>query len=380
MSGLEMRKTGYVVLPLHGGHAPDWLTKRMKLLADEMIRLVVIEHGPDRFLERMADPYWFQALGCVLGFDWHSSGLTTVTMGIMKDVITPQRHGIKIVGGKGRMSRRAPTDIEEQGSVMGLSTSTLEELKYASRICAKVDNSAIQAGYPIYHHTLLFSERGRWTVIQQGMNPSDRSARRYHWLSEHVKDYVVEPHDAIVGDSVVETVLNMTAREAEENRKVCVDLVKQNPTNLISSIKKIGSQSIPLDAWIDGGGVSSPIPVTSAYKMPTDLNWDVFKQLYDTQPRDYEELLAFRGVGPATVRALALVAQLVYGAEVSWRDPVKFSFAHGGKDGVPFPVNRSAMDGTIKFLRELLEATEVERSHKVDAIQRLEQLSLRWNA
>jgi hypothetical protein len=158
--------------------------------------------------------------------------------------------------------------------------------------------------------------------------------------------------------------------------------VKQNPVNLISSIKKIGSQSIPLDTWIEGGGsaASSPIPVTSAYEMPADLNWEVFQQLYDTQPRDYEELLALRGVGPATVRALALVAQLVYGAEVSWRDPVKFSFAHGGKDGVPFPVNRSAMDGTIKFLRELLEATEVERSHKVDAIQRLETLSLSWGA
>ncbi|MDA4113502.1 MAG: DUF763 domain-containing protein [Thaumarchaeota archaeon] len=374
-----MRKTGYVVLPLHGGHAPAWLTKRMKLLADEMVRLIVLEHGPDRFLQRMADPYWFQALGCVLGFDWHSSGLTTVTMGIMKDIVTPERHGIVIVGGKGRASRSAPTDIEEQGSVMGLSSSTLEGLKYASRICAKVDSSAIQAGYPIYHHTLLFSERGRWAVIQQGMNSSDRSARRYHWLSEHVKDYVVEPHDAIVGDSVVETVLNMTAREAEENRKICVDLVKQNPANLVSSIKKIGSNSVPLDTWTDGGA-SRPDLLTSAYEMPADLNWDIFQQLYDTQPRGYEELLAFRGVGPATVRALALVAQLVYGAEVSWRDPVKFSFAHGGKDGVPFPVNRPAMDDTIKFLRELLEATEVERSHKKDAIQRLEQLSLRWSA
>jgi len=372
-----MRKTGYVVLPLHGGHAPSWLTRRMKPLADEMVRLVVLERGPDGFLERMADPYWFQALGCVLGFDWHSSGLTTVTMGILKGVITPERHGIKIVGGKGKASKRVPADIEEAGSVMGLSTSTLEELKYASRICAKVDNSAIQAGYPIYHHTFLFSERGGWGVIQQGMNSSDKSARRYHWLSDHVKDYVVEPHDGIVGEHVVERVLNMTAREAEENRSTCVDLVKQNPANVISSIKRIGSNCISLDSWT--GSDCSP-SITSAYEMPNNLDWDLFRRLYDRQPRDYEELLAFRRVGPATVRALALVAQLVYGAELSWRDPVKFSFAHGGKDGVPFPVNRPAMDGTIGFLRELLEATEVERSSKLDAMRRLEALSMNWSA
>jgi hypothetical protein len=258
---------------------------------------------------------------------------------------------------------------------MGLSTSALEGLKYASRICAKVDSSAIQAGYPIYHHTLLFSERGKWAVIQQGMNSVDRSARRYHWLSDHVKDYVVEPHDAIVGDSAVASVLNMTAKEAEENRKVCLDLVKQNPANLISSIKRLGSNSIPLDRWMEGG---SSVPAIPSYEMPSDLNWDVFQRLYDTQPRDYEELLALRGVGPATVRALALVAQLVYGTEASWRDPVKFSFAHGGKDGVPFPVDRPAMDGTIRFLRELLEGAEVEHNCKTDAIQRLEKLSHSW--
>ena len=380
-----MRKTGYVVLPLHGGHAPGWLTERMKPLADEMVRLMVAERGPDGFLERIADPYWFQALGCVLGFDWHSSGLTTVTLGIMKDVITPEKHGLRIVGGKGKAAKSAPAGIDEAGLAMGLSTSRLEEMKYASRICAKVDSAAVQAGYPIYHHAFLLSERGGWAVVQQGMNAADRSARRYHWLSEHVKDYTVEPHDAIVGDSVVESVLNMTAREADENRSVCVDLVKQNPANLISSIRKIGSGCIPLDGWTgceegDGYDHRSLLPAAPAYEMPTDLNWGLFRQLYDTQPRDYEELLAFKGVGPATVRALALVAQLVYGAEASWRDPVKFSFAHGGKDGVPFPVDRSAMDGTISFLRELLEATEVERGCRVEAMRRLERLSARWSS
>jgi hypothetical protein len=251
-------------------------------------------------------------------------------------------------------------------------------LKYASRICAKVDNSAIQAGYPIYHHAFLFSENGGWTVVQQGMNTSDTSARRYHWLSEHVKDYVVEPHEGIVGDHPVPSVLNMTAREAEDNRAVCVDLVKQNPGNLVSSIKRIASHCVPLDSWMEGGG-DRRAPVVPAYEMPTDLDWSLFGRLYDAQPRNYEELLAFRGVGPSTVRALALVAQLVYGAEISWRDPVKFSFAHGGKDGVPFPVDRRAMDGTIAFLRELLDGSKIERSSKLDAIRRLEALSLKWS-
>jgi hypothetical protein len=369
-----LQKTGSVVLPLHYGHAPPWLVKRMKELADKMALLMVMEHGPDSFLKSLADPYWFQAFGCVLGFDWHSSGLTTVVCGVLKDVLRVDRHGLAVAGGKGNASRHALAEIDEAGSAMGLSSGCMEELNYSSRICAKVDNSAIQAGYPLYHHSFFMSERGRWAVVQQGINAGDRTARRYHWLSEQVSDYVVEPHSAIVGDFAKERVLNMTAREAEENRKACVDLVRERPPGLETSIRVIASKSVPLDAWT-GGRVGMTY---GSYEMPADLNWRVFSELYDVQPRGYEELLAFRGVGPATVRALALVAQLEYGRPASWRDPVKFSFAHGGKDGVPYPVNRAAMDGTIRFLRETLEAGEIERREKEGALQRLAAVSKGW--
>lgn len=368
-----MLKTGHVVLPLHGGHAPAWLIKRMKALADEMTRLMVLEHGTAGFLRYVSDPYWFQAFGCVLGFDWHSSGLTTVVSGVLRNVVTPEKHGLAVVGGKGKASRNALNEIEEAGSRMGLSTARIETMKYASRMCAKVDNSAIQAGYPIYHHSFIVSEEGKWAVVQQGLNVEHRKARRYHWLSENTNDFVVEPHNAVVGDEVRRDVLNMTAREAEENRDTCVDLVKQNPGNLVSSIRALSSRPT-LDRWTN----PIKVPEYRAYEMPWDLDWQVFFRLYDVQPRNYEELLAFRGVGPATVRALALVSQLVYGKPISWRDPVKFSFAHGGKDGVPFPVNREAMDGTVKSLREMLEGSELDRGVRLGALNRLGTLSRSW--
>src|SRR5438552_1935694 len=175
--------TGYVVLPLHGGHAPAWLVRRMKLLADEMAYLIVQDRGSGGFLGFMSDPYWFQAFGCVLGFDWHSSGLTTVVTGVLKDVLTLERHGVAVAGGKGMASRRAPEEIKTAALGVGLSTRRTEELQYASKICAKVDSAAIQAGYPIYHHAFLLNESGGWAVVQQGLNVEDKTARRYHWLS-----------------------------------------------------------------------------------------------------------------------------------------------------------------------------------------------------
>jgi hypothetical protein len=364
-----------VVLPLHGGHAPGWLVKRMKALAGEVVRLIVQEDGADGFLRRMSEPYWFQAFGCALGFDWHSSGLTTVVTGVLKETLKADMHGVMMAGGKGNASRKALAEIERAGTGLGLPTTKVQELRYASRICAKVDNAAIQAGYPIYHHAFFMSERGDWAVVQQGINTNDGTARRYHWLSGHVKNYIIEPHDAIIGERVTSGVLNMTAKEADENRRVCVDLVKDDPRRLISSIKKLGTEGTSLDAWTEAGKPSYNL---EGYEMPTDLNWRVFSDLYDVQPRNYEELLAFKGVGPATVRALALVAQLVYGKPASWRDPVKFSFAHGGKDGVPYPVNTNVMDGTVRFLEEIFKSAELERELKSDALRRLGHLSHSW--
>ncbi len=370
-----MRKTGYVILPLHGGHAPKWLTDRMKALSKEVVRLIVDEQGQGVFLQRLSDPYWFQAFGCVLGFDWHSSGLTTVVTGILKDVLTVEDHGIRVAGGKGKASRKTPGEVQQVGEDLGLSTNRVESLKYASRMCAKIDTAAVQAGYPLYHHVIFVSERGDWCVVQQGLDVSDRTARRYHWLSQHVKSFVVEPHDAIVGDAVRSRVLDMTARDSEENKKVCVDLARGDPHNLQSSILRIASKSYTLDHW------STPVeahPLPQGFAMPSRLNWRVFKELYDKQPRDYEELISYRGVGPASVRALALVVELVYGEPPSWRDPVKFTFAHGGKDGVPYPVNRGVMDESIRLMRESVESSRLGDRDRVNSLKRLERLAARW--
>ena len=369
-----MRKTAEIILPLHYGAAPPWLVTRMRSLADETVRLLVEDKGAEEFLGRLSDPLWFQAFGCVLGFDWHSSGLTTVVTGVLKDVLTMEKHRVRVAGGKGRASRRVQEEIVVIGESLGISSGQVERLGYASRMAAKVDTAALQAGYPLYHHAFFVTETGSWCVIQQGINTQDRTARRYHWLSEALGNFVVEPHKAVVGDVVRPRVLNMTAEEAEESRQACVDLVRGNPENLVSSIRRIG-QGASLDWWVEG---PEPRATYESFEMPRRLDWDLFRDIYDVQPGSFEELLAFKGVGPATVRALALVGQLIFEKPACWRDPVKFSFAHGGKDGVPFPVDRRGMDRSIQTLSEIVSATEVERDRKVDALKRLSKLSVDW--
>ena len=363
-----MKRTGFTILPLHGGHAPRWLLLRMERLSKEIIWLIVNEYGTHELLRRISNPYWFRALGCVLGFDWHSSGLTTVITGILKRVLLNENFGIMMAGGKGKASLRAHSEIDHIGKKFDLSSFKIERLKYASKICAKVDNVAIQADYRLYHHAFFIVEEGEWSVIQQGMNLQDKTARRYHWLSENVEKFVVEPHEAIVGEVRRRYVLNMTAKEAEENRKTCVDLVKGNPNNLISSIKRI-SAPYTLDLWIPD---HSSFKNVKGFSMPKKLNWEIFKRLYDFQPKDYEELLTFKGVGPSIIKALALISELIYGKTTSWRDPVKYTFAFGGKDGVPRPIDRREMDRSIKILFHVIEQTQVGHQEKLEAIKRLQ--------
>ncbi|MEM3538626.1 MAG: DUF763 domain-containing protein [Nitrososphaerales archaeon] len=361
-----MRRTGFTILPLHTGHAPRWLIYRMENLSKEIIWLIIEEYGTDEFLRRISNPYWFQALGCVLGFDWHSSGLTTVVSGVLKRVFSHENYGIKVAGGKGKASLKTQMEIDKIGEEFNLSSQNIDRLKYASRICAKVDNTAIQAGYPLYHHTFFLTEKGKWSIVQQGMNIEDRTARRYHWLSEDLSSFIVEPHKAIVGDVKKPLVLNMTAKEAEENRNTCVDLVKENPNNIISSIRRI-SNPYTLDFW-----TQNQIANIEGYSMPRNLNWDVFRRLYEFQPKNYEELLSFKGVGPSVVRALALVSELVYGKQASWKDPVKYSFAFGGKDGVPRPIDKREMDKAIRILKDAIDQAKIDRKEKVQALKRLQ--------
>ena len=212
-----MYRTGVANLPLHGGKAPSWLTGRMKKLAKEIANIMIDEYGTTSFLQRLSDPYWFQAFGCVLAYDWHSSGVTTVVTGILKTALTPEEHGITVCGGKGKTSKKTPSDIAIAGEKFGFSEETIKNLTYNSKMAAKVDNTAIQAGYQLYHHAFLVTRDEKWAVVQQGMSAQDRSARRYHWLSENVTDFVVEPESGIVCDTKKQSrQLGLSNREVGE--------------------------------------------------------------------------------------------------------------------------------------------------------------------
>ena len=227
-----MKRTGVARLPLHYGKAPRWLVFRMQKLAKEMVTIIVDEYGVDMFLRRVSDPFWFQALGCVLGYDWHSSGVTTVLTGVLKSAVNQTELGLTICGGKGKTSRKTPAEIDQLGEKYGFSSSKLDSLLYASRMSAKVDTTAVQAGYPLYHHAFFVTEKGEWAVVQQGINAEDKSARRYHWLSENVKDFVCEPHEGIIGVKSQENVLDMVSNNSKTCQKTCVDLVNDHPRHL----------------------------------------------------------------------------------------------------------------------------------------------------
>ncbi len=368
-----MDRTGYAELPLHYGKAPQWLVNRMIQLARQIVTVIIDDYGHEVFLRRISDPYWFQALGCVLGYDWHSSGVTTVLTGVLKSTIDPMEVGMAVCGGKGKASSKVQFEIGLASNKLGLSIEETDRLKYVSRISAKIDNAAIQAGYPLYHHAFFLSQDRKWAVIQQGMNVSDRTARRYHWFSENIRSFVEKPHTAIVGDLRHVAVLDMTAKESEGCRKVSVDLAKERPktiARLFRSIRPVYQRSlqdwIPFDKQSKGKRL-----VVDFLSMPASINWKAMQKAYEFKPKNYEELLGIRGLGPSTIRALALISELVYGEKPSWKDPVKYSFAYGGKDGVPFPVDRKSMDRSIQFLREAIENAHLGDKEKMASLQRL---------
>ncbi len=340
----------------------------MVKLSHAMSKVIIDEYGQMEFLRRLSDPLWFQAFGCVLGFDWHSSGVTTVVSGVLKQALKPDVHGISIAGGKGKKSTSAKTDVPLLAENFGLSSAKIDSLLYASRMAAKVDSAAVQDGYSLYHHVILFDERGDWAVVQQGMNAEGRMARRYHWLSGDIHNFVCEPHAGIISEKKNPCALDMTAAQSQENQKVCVDLAKGDTNNLKSSVYRLAARGDTLDRWL---GSDEIIVDTSGYEMPRRLDWALFKRIYDIQPSNYEELLSISGVGGATVRALSLIAELIYGAKASWSDPVKYSFAHGGKDGVPHPVARRVYDESIRYLYGAIEGAEIEREERTGALKKL---------
>lgn len=342
----------------------------MKKLARGIITVIVDEYGQDEFLRRLSDPFWFQALGCVLGYDWHSSGVTTVVTGVLREVVKPKDHGLAVAGGKGKRSMQVPTEIDQFVSIFGLSPEEGTKLKYASRMGAKVDNTAIQAGFPLYHHAFFMTGEGKWAIIQQGMSIKEKIARRYHWLSDHVKSFVEEPHDAIVCDVTRELALNMVSRESEDCRRISVDLAKEGVRRVRRDLASIRPKhQKALTEWLEG--VRDKSYASEILTMPRNVNWDALKKAYDVQPKNYEELFSIRGLGPATVRALALISEIIYGAPPSWKDPVKYSFAFGGKDGVPRPVDRKAMDEAIVFLEHIIDKSKIEKKEKYSTLERL---------
>jgi len=357
-----MRHTGIAQLPLHGGKAPAWLFQRMVRLGREIVRLIVEDHGPEQILRRISDPYWFQSLGCVLGFDWHSSGVTTTVCGALKEGLRGLEKdlGLVIAGGKGATSRKTPAEIIAAGEKFSLRRNPAD-LVHLSRLTAKIDNNAIQDGFQLYHHNFFFTLDGSWAVVQQGMN--DRFARRYHWYSEQLESMTIDPHTAICSQLRVEQALNLVDAESLPAQGVITELSHEAPEKLTLEILKLQTLSLP-----------SHHEVRIRDLHPESIE-KILLKTYEAKADDFQTLLAMPGVGAKTLRALALIAEITYGTPASWRDPAKFSFAHGGKDGHPYPVNRNVYDESIEILRRTVERARIEKSDKDNALRRLQALT-----
>jgi len=375
-----MPRIGIATIPLDYGKCPYWLFERMKRLARGIVLVISEEFGIEEFLRRIADPIWFQSFGCVLGFDWNSSGLTTTTLGALKEGIRGLENnlGIFVCGGKGKTSRKTPEQIQNWGEFLGFPLEKVDKLVYASKISAKVDNSALQDGFQLYHHNLIFTKNGQWTVVQQGMAPDIQKARRYHWLSSSVRDFVEEPHSGIISDIKVKP-LNLTAKESDENRGISTALVKEEPRTFLRDLKlildkpknliekqKIGD--FTLMELYDKEFYCHPV-----LKEKFDLKRleKIISFVNQQQPENFEQLLSLKGVGPKTIRALSLVSEIIYGARPSYEDPARYSFAHGGKDGTPYPVNKEIYDQTIEVLTKGISKSKISNREKFEAQRKL---------
>ena len=352
------RHTGLASLPLHGGKAPPWLFSRMVQLSREIVTYLAAEHGTAEVLRRLSDPFWFQAFGCVLGFDWHSSGVTTTVCGAVKEGLREidRDLGLFAAGGKGAASRRTPSQIVESCERIGRDP---QPLVHASRTSAKVDSAAVQDGFQIYHHAFFFTSAGEWCVVQQGMNDGTGMARRYHWLSAGLTSFVDEPHEAVCCDVTSET-LNLVAHESERVREASVELASQSPEITLRALASVPSLNMP-----ERHTLFPEMDVGSTHLRK------ILLKTYERAPENFETLLGMPGVGPKTLRALSLASELVHGTSASMRDPARFAFAHGGKDGTPYFVDRATYDKTIEVLRNAVNKAEVGRSEKVAAFRRL---------
>jgi len=351
-------KTGIANLPLHYGKVPRLLFSLMTKLAREISIVLIKERGTKEFLKKLSNPFWFQAFGCVLGFDWNSSGLTTTTCGALKEGLKPLQKdiGLFICGGKGVTSRKTPEEIKFYSPGRNE-----KSLIYASKLAAKVDNNALQDGYQLYHHSFFFTKEGNWAVIQQGMSQEKSGgwARRYHWLSDKVFDFVNKPHQGIATQKKSQKVLNLVAPKSSNARSVITKLSARKPEKNIKEVKSLKILNLPPKHEV----------------LVSDLHPDhlekIFLTTYTRQPENFEALLGTPGVGAKTIRALALISELIYKTPYSKYDPAKYSFAHGGKDGTPYPVNRKVYQESIAFLRQAVKKARIGYFEKLYALKRL---------
>ncbi len=356
-----MKRSGIANMPLHGGKAPAWLFSRMKLLSREILYILRIEYEPCEILRRFSDPFWFQAFGCALGFDWHSSGVTTTVCGAVKEALKEigKEIGVFAAGGKGKTALNTPVELARIGDAVGVDA---DRLIYASRMSAKVDNVALQDGYRLYHHSIFFTKDASWCVVQQGMNDKNGYARRYHWISENLISFVETPHSAICCNEREENVLDLTAKESSKTRKSCVETAKENPDRVVVWLKEAFELTLPKRHYIT----------------EEDVNTNRLRRnliaIHEANPENFEELLRVRGAGEKTLRALSLISELIYSSKPSFKDPARFSFAHGGKDGHPYPVDRKLYDSSIETLKEAVNRAKIGEYEKLRALRRLSKL------
>lgn len=370
-------RTGIATIPLDYGKCPRWLFERMRRLGRAITVAIVEEFGPEEFLRRLSDPIWFQSLGCVLGFDWNSSGLGVTTLGALKAGLfdIQDQLGIYVCGGK-RESKKTPEEIMAYGISRGFEFAP--NLIYASKIVAKVDSALVQDGFTLYHHNFIFTKSGSWAVVQQGMNATFQRARRYHWFSQNVKDFTREPHSGIISDFKTK-VLNLVAKESEENKKISLELVKEEPKTFLRDYRLIFEKKDSLMKQKRLPGFCEiELEEREFYWHPVLREHFDFKRLKKTiekahflKPENFENLIMIEGVGPKTIRALSLVSEIIYGAKPSFEDPARYSFAHGGKDKVPYPVDRENYDRTIRILEMAVKKAKISNKEKVEAQKRL---------
>lgn len=380
------RRAGSADLPLHGGRVPAWLADRMTRLGAVLCQAIVHEYGRDEFLRRMSHPFWFQSFGAVMGMDWHSSGITTSVLGALKRGLAPMSRelGIHVCGGRGRHSRATPAELLAIGQRTGLDG---EALASASRMVAKVDSAAVQDGFDLYLHGFILSDEGRWVVVQQGMNGESRQARRYHWLSEGLESFVDAPHAAIEGESGGE-IINLADRRARRSREAQIEALNVlGPDGVAREYGRLALARAPALPAAEKTAEPAADPrqgeLLPHLSMPDhhEVRGEdiVTRRLHGNLaaaaangPGDFAELLQVPGVGARTVRALALVAEVLHGAPCRFSDPARFSLAHGGKDGHPFPVPTKVYDETIRVLKSAVRNARMGREEELAAIRRLD--------